>query len=274
MHKDNEVRGIGNSLDFGARIYDSRLGRFLSLDPYANKFPWQSPYVFAGNSPILNIDKKGLRKETYNVIIDERNGGQTLIDKKTSSGLMQGRTYTSYYDGIRNRDWHDYKVFNVTTINKDGVAKTTTTIQMGAFRTNTVLPSETYAKLKVNDYAVKEKGARDGIILTTSDKLWPGNDNNLNKDGRGQFVNVDGISSAFNVASAASNISLPSNLLEGLGATKDAVGVMDELQKNAPFGSDKTEYCKDCDRYMKDGKPSSAPESGQKVDTINASQHE
>lgn len=66
MHKDNEVRGIGNSLDFGARIYDSRLGRFLSLDPYANKFPGQSPYVFAGNSPILNIDKNGEYKYPKN----------------------------------------------------------------------------------------------------------------------------------------------------------------------------------------------------------------
>jgi RHS repeat-associated protein len=64
QEKDNEVKGVGNSLDFGARIYDSRLGRFLSLDPLAGKFPWQSPYIFAGNNPIFFIDENGEFKVT------------------------------------------------------------------------------------------------------------------------------------------------------------------------------------------------------------------
>jgi len=59
MEKDNEVKGTGNSLDFGARIYDPRLGRFLSLDPCARKFPGESNYIFAGNSPIVFIDVDG-----------------------------------------------------------------------------------------------------------------------------------------------------------------------------------------------------------------------
>lgn len=37
MEKDNEVKGSGNSLDFGARIYDSRLGKWLSTDPLQTK---------------------------------------------------------------------------------------------------------------------------------------------------------------------------------------------------------------------------------------------
>ena len=59
MEKDDEVKGTGNSLDFGARIYDSRLGRFLSQDPLRKEFPFFSPYTFAGNSPILFIDRYG-----------------------------------------------------------------------------------------------------------------------------------------------------------------------------------------------------------------------
>jgi RHS repeat-associated protein len=58
--KDDEVYGGGNEYDFGARIYDSRLSRFLSTDPMEGMFPWQSPYVFADNSPIALIDLLGM----------------------------------------------------------------------------------------------------------------------------------------------------------------------------------------------------------------------
>ena len=56
---DNEVKGIGNSLDFGARIYDSRLGRWLSTDALANKYPDFSSFVFALNTPIQAKDPDG-----------------------------------------------------------------------------------------------------------------------------------------------------------------------------------------------------------------------
>ncbi len=59
MEKDNEVKGIGNSLDFGARIYDSRLGKWLSPDPYEFKYPKFSPYNFAMDNPIAFIDPDG-----------------------------------------------------------------------------------------------------------------------------------------------------------------------------------------------------------------------
>ena len=57
--KDDEIKDVGNSYDFGARIYDSRLGRWLSLDPLASQFPWQSPYVAFDNNPINKIDPTG-----------------------------------------------------------------------------------------------------------------------------------------------------------------------------------------------------------------------
>ncbi len=31
--KDNEAKGEGNQYDYGFRVYDPRLGRFLSEDP-------------------------------------------------------------------------------------------------------------------------------------------------------------------------------------------------------------------------------------------------
>lgn len=60
MEKDNELKGEGNSLDFGSRIYDSRLGSFFSIDSDYYKYVWNSPYSYAINSPIKFIDKNGL----------------------------------------------------------------------------------------------------------------------------------------------------------------------------------------------------------------------
>jgi RHS repeat-associated protein len=56
---DNEVKGEGNQQDYGMRIYDPRLGRFLSVDPLTKSYPELTPYQFASNRPIDGIDLDG-----------------------------------------------------------------------------------------------------------------------------------------------------------------------------------------------------------------------
>jgi len=57
---ENDVKGIGNEQDYGMRIYDPRLGRFLSVDPITEKYSELTPYQFASNSPICAKDIDGL----------------------------------------------------------------------------------------------------------------------------------------------------------------------------------------------------------------------
>ncbi|MCP4439364.1 MAG: hypothetical protein GY810_10530 [Aureispira sp.] len=47
------------TIDFGARNYDPRIGRFLSIDPFTKSFPSMSGYSYALNTPIQAIDKDG-----------------------------------------------------------------------------------------------------------------------------------------------------------------------------------------------------------------------
>lgn len=49
-----------NHYDYGFRIYNPALGRFLSVDPLSKKYAALSPYQFAGNTPIQAIDLDGL----------------------------------------------------------------------------------------------------------------------------------------------------------------------------------------------------------------------
>ena len=54
------MKGVGNQQDYGMRIYDPRVGRFLSMDPLQEKFPEFTPYQFASNNPIEFIDLDGM----------------------------------------------------------------------------------------------------------------------------------------------------------------------------------------------------------------------
>ena len=57
---DNEVLGEGALHAFEYRMHDTRIGRFWSVEPLAGKFPWNSVYAFAENSPIGFLEMEGL----------------------------------------------------------------------------------------------------------------------------------------------------------------------------------------------------------------------
>ena len=58
--KLDEIDNVeGSKLDFGARVYDSRLGKWMSVDPLTAMYPSASPYNFALNTPIQAIDPDG-----------------------------------------------------------------------------------------------------------------------------------------------------------------------------------------------------------------------
>lgn len=62
--EENEEFGLA-LLDFGVRNFDPVLGRWMSIDPLAEKFTPVSPYVFGANSPLRFTDPDG--KDIINV---------------------------------------------------------------------------------------------------------------------------------------------------------------------------------------------------------------
>ncbi len=46
--------------DYGMRLYNPAIGKFLSVDPISKQYPMLTPYQFASNTPIMAIDLDGL----------------------------------------------------------------------------------------------------------------------------------------------------------------------------------------------------------------------
>jgi len=67
--KDDDISKT-TSYDYGFRIYNPALGKFLSVDPLQEKYPNLTVYQFASNSPIAHIDLDGLEKFHYTYTID------------------------------------------------------------------------------------------------------------------------------------------------------------------------------------------------------------
>ena len=67
--KTDEVNGDGAVYDYGYRIYEVRLGRFLSVDPISRSYPQLTTYQYSSNSPIQFIDvdgKEGAKPAQFN----------------------------------------------------------------------------------------------------------------------------------------------------------------------------------------------------------------
>lgn len=97
QERDDEVKGSGNSYDFGARMLDSRLGRWLKMDPLAGKYASMSPYNFVANSPLLLVDPNGEwivrfrnNDDPSQGIVFEAEEGDNLVTLETQLGLKKG----------------------------------------------------------------------------------------------------------------------------------------------------------------------------------------
>jgi RHS repeat-associated protein len=72
MENDNELKGEGNSYQFGDYGYDPRMGRRWNIDPLFREYANQSPYSTFNNNPILFKDSTG-------------KSGEVTIDKETKT---------------------------------------------------------------------------------------------------------------------------------------------------------------------------------------------
>jgi RHS repeat-associated protein len=81
--QDEQLGGVNlDWYDFNFRMYDPALGRFTCLDPIAEKFYHVTPYNYAENSPIANIDLWGLQKVYFMKGLGKN---QTFVDSYSAA---------------------------------------------------------------------------------------------------------------------------------------------------------------------------------------------
>ncbi len=99
----SEVKNLDTSRALAAfRIYNPSIGKFLSVDPLAHKFPNESPFIYVSNNPLRYTDPTGMEKD--DIIVTTESGkelftlddGKKEITKMTAAELY--KTGTQWFE--------------------------------------------------------------------------------------------------------------------------------------------------------------------------------
>ena len=91
---DDEVSGEGNSVNYTYRMQDTRLGRFKSIDPLYEDYPWNSTYAFSENRVIDGVELEGLEYWKSEIKIGIKMNIETLRSSLYVGYDLSARSYS------------------------------------------------------------------------------------------------------------------------------------------------------------------------------------
>lgn len=134
---DSDVKGTGNQIDYGMRMYDPRLGRWLSTDPKTGKYAAWSPYNYSLSSPIWINDPDG--EDIHITISNTPSGYYTelrVIGSENVSGAPQSLRVHLYKATVTDDVTRTTSTYYVT---RDSYVLSGTTVVKGSNGKNETL---------------------------------------------------------------------------------------------------------------------------------------
>jgi RHS repeat-associated protein len=97
MNQDVNSLGDGSLYPTEFRMFDPRLGRWMSLDPLMDQFPWMSLFVGMDNNPISLTDPYGLNTIEKDTPAEGGGGSGGEGDKPKPDGSKQLKTKPKWW---------------------------------------------------------------------------------------------------------------------------------------------------------------------------------
>ncbi len=151
---------LGGRYDYGFRMYDAGIGRFLTVDPLTKKYPELTPYQFASNTPVAAIDLDGLEAFMFHYVIKYQGFNKAIQVLKTS-GL---------YDQMKSEFQKGNLGYDIYFIN---AAHNPDTDQRAQGSTNFFdMSSSPLTEMQRTEFVYQQMGRNVGIVVWPKEKRY------------------------------------------------------------------------------------------------------
>jgi RHS repeat-associated protein len=270
MEKDDEIKGEGNSYDFGARMLDPRIGRWLKMDPLSIKYPYDSPYMVSGSSPISIIDPDGKRKRKITIETDLNGNVKKIsvvhVNYSLKSQIRQTGNDPFSGDAVITYDYYD--TVDIEYIVKDKKGKVFSKIVTKdiksdlRFKDKTFTPKAMLEAADALDDAVMSIPTEEKDDLTGNykghfkggiDLILDDNDNILNVRGLEKVNSSPNpekieISELLVIAQGQTGATLP-KAISNIGKIGDGQKAIEQAETAIKYATEAHSKCTICERY-------------------------